>query len=80
MGRVAWEKNQTSYARSLPLFKDWDTLKEHKKIISKGKVVTMNSILGYYPYTLFQTLLLSTQDNRRWEAVLDNEKSRVLSP
>ena len=62
MGRVAWEKTQTSYARSLPLFKDWDTLKEHKKIISKGKVVTMNSILGYYPYTLFQTLLLSTQD------------------
>ena len=22
MGRVAWEKTQTSYARSLPLFKD----------------------------------------------------------
>ena len=26
------------------------------KIISKGKVVTRNSILGDYPYTLFQTL------------------------
>ena len=27
-----------------------------KKIISKGKVVTRNSFLGYYPYTLFRTL------------------------
>jgi hypothetical protein len=27
-----------------------------KKIISKGKVMTKNSMLGYYPYTLFQTL------------------------
>ena len=26
------------------------------KIMSKGKVMTRNSILGYYPYTLFQTL------------------------
>jgi len=26
------------------------------KIISKGKVMTRNSILGYYPYTLFRTL------------------------
>lgn len=31
MGRVAWEKTQTSYARSLPLFKDWDALREHNK-------------------------------------------------
>jgi len=29
------------------------------KIISKGKVMTRNSILGYYPYTLFQTLPLT---------------------
>ena len=27
-----------------------------QKTISKGKVMTRNSILGYYPYTLFQTL------------------------
>jgi hypothetical protein len=31
MGKVAWEKTQTSYARSLPLFKDWDVLREHNK-------------------------------------------------
>ena len=31
MGRVAWEKTQTSYARSLPLFKDWDALREFQK-------------------------------------------------
>ena len=29
------------------------------KIISKGKVMARNSILGYYPYTLFQTLPIS---------------------
>jgi len=29
------------------------------KIVSKGKVMTRNSILGYYPYTLFQTLPLT---------------------
>mgnify|MGYP000334604555 CR=1 FL=1 len=31
MGRVAWEKTQTSYARSLPLFKDWDALRVFQK-------------------------------------------------
>ena len=31
MGRVAWEKTQTSYARPLPLFEDWDALREHNK-------------------------------------------------
>ena len=31
VGRVAWEKTQTSYARSLPLFKDWDARREHNK-------------------------------------------------
>ena len=31
MGREAWEKTQTSHARSLPLFKDWDALRERNK-------------------------------------------------
>ncbi|MBB1540673.1 MAG: transposase [Bacteroidia bacterium] len=31
MGRVAWENPQISYARSLPLFKDWDARGEHNK-------------------------------------------------
>jgi len=31
MGRVACEKTQISYARSLPLFEDWDALREHNK-------------------------------------------------
>ena len=39
----------------------------------------MNSILGYYPYTLFQTLLLSTQDNRRGRRYL-TMRSHEFSP
>ncbi|WP_311551724.1 hypothetical protein [Porphyromonas endodontalis] len=51
------EENPTSYARSRTLFKDWDAQRERvQKIISKEKEVTMDSMLGYFPYTLFQTL------------------------
>gem|GEM_PF-3343186 len=58
-GKSSEEQNPTSYARSRILFKDWDAQRERErvqKIISKEKEVTMDSMLGYYPYTLFQTL------------------------
>lgn len=56
MGRVAWKKTQPPM-QDRGLFSRIGILRERvQKIISKEKEVTMDSMLGYFPYTLFQTL------------------------
>ena len=57
MGRVASRRKPKPPMQDRCLFSRIGMLSESTtKIISKGKVMTRNSILGYYPYTLFQTL------------------------
>ena len=57
MGRVAPGRKPKPPMQERCLFSRIGMLSESTtKIISKGKVVTRNSILGYYPYTLFRTL------------------------
>ena len=56
MGRVARKKTQPPM-QDRCLFSRIGMLRERvQKIISKEKEVTMDSMLGYFPYTLFQTL------------------------